>query len=135
MPASSCAPGMLTRSRSISPGPSARRSASGSLKNFARILHYADHPNVHACWNSNPTDVESGSINATFALVASRVRVVHLHDLFDASYPWHELFALLAAQHYEGFTLAEIPESTDPERVLRYFKALWLSYQPGAASR
>ena len=31
--------------------------------------------------------------------------------------------------------LAEIPESTDPERVLRYFKALWLSYQPGAASR
>ncbi len=43
-------------------------------KNFARILQYADHPNVHACWNSNPTDVESGSINATFALVASRVR-------------------------------------------------------------
>ena len=105
------------------------------LKHFARILHYADHLNVHACWNSNPTDVESGSVNATFALVASRVREVHLRDLFDASYPWRELFALLAAQHYEGFTLAEIPESTDPERVLRYFKALWLSYQPGAASR
>jgi hypothetical protein len=35
---------------------------------------------------------------------------VHLRDLFDASYPWRELFALLAAQHYEGFTLAEIPE-------------------------
>ena len=34
------------------------------LKHFARILHYADHPNVHACWNSNPTDVESGSVNA-----------------------------------------------------------------------
>ncbi|HKM56076.1 MAG TPA: hypothetical protein VJY33_21900, partial [Isosphaeraceae bacterium] len=47
------------------------------------------------------------------------------------SYTSRELFALLAAQHYEGFTLAEIPESTDPERVLRYFKALWLSYQPG----
>ena len=105
------------------------------LKHFARILHYAGHPNVHACWNSNPTDVESGSVNATFALVASRVREVHLRDLFDASYPWRELFALLAAQHYEGFTLAEIPESTDPERVLRYFKALWLSYQPGAAIR
>jgi|GEM_PF-5666188 len=26
-------------------------------------------------------------------------------------------------------TQLEIPESTDPERVLRYFKALWLSYQ------
>ena len=78
--------------------------------------------------------MDSGSVKGTFALVASRVREVHLRDLFDASYPWRELFALLAAQHYEGFTLAEIPESTDPERVLRYFKALWLSFQPGAAS-
>jgi hypothetical protein len=26
--------------------------------------------------------------------------------------------------------LAEIPESPDPERVLRYFRALWLAYQP-----
>ncbi len=30
----------------------------------------------------------------------------------------------------EGYTLAEIPESPDPERVLRYFRALWLAYQP-----
>ncbi len=100
------------------------------LKHFARILQYADHPNVYACWNSNSTDVENGSVKATFGLVASRIREVHLRDLCDASYPWRELFTLLAAQHYEGFTLAEIPESTDPERVLRYFKALWLSYQP-----
>ena len=86
---------------------------------------------MYACWNSNPTDVENGSIQAAFALVASRIREVHLHDLFDTSYPWRELLTLLAAQHYEGYTLAEIPESPDPERVLRYFKALWLSYQPG----
>ena len=87
-------------------------------KNFAQILHYADHSNVYACWNSNATDVESGSVSAAFALFASKIREVHLHDLFDATYPWRELFALLAAQHYEGFTLAEIPESPDPERVL-----------------
>ena len=36
-----------------------------------------------------------------------------------ASYPWRELFALLAAQHYEGFTLAEIPESITPARKFR----------------
>ena len=31
---------------------------------------------------------------------------------------------------HDGYTLAEIPESPDPERVLRYFRALWLAYQP-----
>ncbi|MFO0888739.1 MAG: hypothetical protein U0790_06280 [Isosphaeraceae bacterium] len=102
------------------------------LRHFARILQYADHPNVYACWNSNQTDVINGSIRETFALVAPKVREVHLRDLFDPDYPWRDLFALLAAQNYQGFTLAEIPESADPERVLRYFKALWTSYQPGS---
>lgn len=99
------------------------------LTNFARILKYADHPNVYACWNSNPTDVKNGSIRESFALVADRIHEVHLRDLTDETYPWRELFALLKAQRYEGFTLAEIPESRDPERVLRYFRALWLAYQ------
>jgi sugar phosphate isomerase/epimerase len=105
------------------------------LKHFARILQYADHPNVHACWNSNPSDVIDGSVRQTFALVAKKVREVHLRDLFDASYPWRELFALLAAENYEGFTLAEIPESPDPERVLKYFKAIWTAYQPALSQR
>ena len=99
-------------------------------KNFARILEYASHPNVYACWNSNATDVINASVKDSFALVASKVHEVHLRDLFDAAYPWRELFALLANQGYAGYTLAEIPESTDPERVLRYFKALWLALQP-----
>lgn len=101
------------------------------LGNFAKILRYADHPNVYACWNSNPTDVKDGSIKQSFALVADRIHEVHLRDLTDESYPWRELFALLKARNYEGFTLAEIPESRDPERVLRYFRALWLAYQQG----
>ncbi len=65
------------------------------LGNFAKILRYADHPNVYACWNSNPTDVKNGSIKDTFALVADRIQEVHLRDLTDESYPWRELFALL----------------------------------------
>ena len=36
-------------------------------------------------------------------------------------YPWRELFALLDAQNYQGFTLAEIPESADPERGAALF--------------
>jgi sugar phosphate isomerase/epimerase len=100
------------------------------LENFAKILHYADHPNVYACWNSNPTDVKNGSIKESFALAGDRIQEVHLRDLTDENYPWRELFALLKARNYDGFTLAEIPESTDPDRVLRYFRALWLAYQP-----
>lgn len=102
------------------------------LENFAKILRHADHPNVFACWNSNPSDVQGGSIKETFALVQDRVHEVHLRDLTDEAYPWRELFALLHARNYQGFTLAEIPESADPERVLRYFRALWLAYQPTA---
>ena len=101
------------------------------LPSFARILRYADHPNVYACWNSNPTDVKDGTIKESFGLVADRVHEVHLRDLSDESYPWRELFASLKAQKYDGFTLAEIPESRDPDRVLKYFRALWLAYQPG----
>lgn len=104
------------------------------VPNLAKIIRYADHPNVYVCWNSNPTDVVNGSIRENFDLVAPKIREVHLRDLFDEAYPWTELFALLKAQKYEGFTLAEIPESSDPERVLRYFRALWLAYQPKSKS-
>jgi sugar phosphate isomerase/epimerase len=99
------------------------------LENFAKILRYADHPNVYACWNSNPSDVKNGTIKDTFALVADRIQEVHLRDLTDEDYPWRELFTLLKAQKYEGFTLAEIPESRDPDRVLKYFRALWMAFQ------
>jgi sugar phosphate isomerase/epimerase len=100
------------------------------LPNFAKILNHADHPNVFACWNSNPSDVVDGSIRENFALVAPKIREVHLRDLTDEAYPWRELFALLVGSGYEGYTLAEIPESPDPDRVLRYFRSLWLAYQP-----
>jgi sugar phosphate isomerase/epimerase len=102
------------------------------LEHFARILRYADHPNVYACWNSNETDLKGGSIAETFALVGDRIGEVHLRDLTDQDYPWRQLFALLKSRNYDGFTLAEIPESSDPDRVLRYFRALWLAYQPPA---
>ena len=100
------------------------------VPNLARIIEYADHPNVFVCWNSNPSDVVGGSIRDNFRLVAPKIREVHLRDLFDEAYPWAELFALLDEQGYEGFTLAEIPESSDPDRVLRYFRSLWIAYQP-----
>ena len=100
------------------------------VPNLAKIMKYADHPNVYVCWNSNPTDVVNGSIRENFALVADKVREVHLRDLTDEAYPWRDLFALLERQGYNGYTLAEIGENPDPDRILRYFRALWTAYQP-----
>jgi sugar phosphate isomerase/epimerase len=102
------------------------------VPNLAQIMTHANHPNVFVCWNSNPTDVVNGSIRDNFALVAPKIREVHLRDLTDEAYPWRDLFALLDASNFDGYTLAEIPESTDPDRVLRYFRSLWLAYQPRA---
>lgn len=105
------------------------------LPNIARILRYADHPNAYVCWNSNPGETDAnGSIAENFKLVANKIRIVHLRDLYDEKYPWRELFQLLVDSGFEGYTLAEIPDSPDPERVLRYFRALWLAYQPETKS-
>ena len=30
---------------------------------------------------------------------------------------------------FSGFCLAEVPPSTDPVRVMKYFRATWLAYQ------
>ena len=100
------------------------------VPNFAKILAHADHPNVFACWNSNPTDVVDGSIAANFDLIAPKIREVHLRDLTDETYPWHDLFARLVNSGFTGYTLAEIPASDDPNRVLQYFRRLWVALQP-----
>lgn len=106
------------------------------VPNIAKIMEYGDHPNLYVCWNSNPTDVgPDGSIADNFRLVADKVHEVHLRDLTDERYPWRELFALLRDHTYNGYTLAEIPGSSDPERVLSYFRALWLAYQPESESK
>jgi len=104
------------------------------LPNIRAILDAADHDNVLVCWNSNKTDLdENGSIDSNYSLVRGRVGLVHITDLADESYPWRRLFALLAADGYEGFTLAEIAQPTlEPERFMRYYRALWLAYQPQA---
>ena len=62
-------------------------------------------------------------------MVQARIGEVHLRDLFHADYPFRRLFERLTASGYRGYTLAEIPESAEPLRVMRYFRALWLAYQ------
>jgi sugar phosphate isomerase/epimerase len=89
------------------------------------IMEVANHPQVGVCWNSNREDVVDGSVKANFERVRKWVRHAHINELWREDYPWRELFGLLRDANYEGWTMAEIPESADAVRLLRYYRALW----------
>jgi sugar phosphate isomerase/epimerase len=102
----------------------------GDAVDMRRVAEVADHPAVRLCWNSNARfDVdERGSVKSDFDLVRDKIGLVHLHDLTDESYPWSELLGLLRSAGYDGYCLAECaPPSSDPERVLQYFRALYFA--------
>jgi sugar phosphate isomerase/epimerase len=101
--------------------------ATSDLRRIRTILDRADHPNVLACWNSNPTDRDAkGSVMAGFAQVAGRIGNVHITELYRRDYPYRELFGLLKRDGYRGYCLAELPHpSEDPVMVMRYYRALF----------
>ena len=95
-----------------------------------RIMDVADHPHVTVCWNSNPGETINGSIKQNFDLLKKRIgRVVHIHDLYDSRYPYRELFSLLRGIGFQGYCLSESPATSDPLRVMRYYKAMWEELQ------
>jgi sugar phosphate isomerase/epimerase len=102
------------------------------LPHIKTIMDVAAHPNVGVCWNSNQTDLAGAGFDANFDLVRDKIVEVHLRDLYLEEYPWRRLLTRLNQIGYAGFCLAEIPESPDPLRVMRYFRALWLAYQAPA---
>ncbi len=91
----------------------------------AAILKAAGHRNVGACWNSNDTDLVNGSVKASFELLKPWIRSCHITELADTRYPWRELFSLLREAKYDRYTFAEVAESSEPERFLRWYRALW----------
>jgi sugar phosphate isomerase/epimerase len=98
------------------------------LDYIQKIMDIADHPMVTVNWNCNQVDLEGGTLEENFARVAKKIRNVHMRDLYDEEYPWRKLIGLLQGIGYAGYCCAEIPESSDPLRVLRYFRALFIAY-------
>lgn len=104
------------------------------LPNIRKILdHGGNHPAVKVCWNSNPTDLLDGGFDSNFTLVRNQIGQVHMRDLFE-EYPWRDLIRSLHEIGFQGFCFAEIPESKDPVRVLKYFRATFLAYEAGVSS-
>lgn len=99
------------------------------IEYIQKIMRIADHPMVTVNWNSNQSDLEGGTLEENFARVSAKIHHVHMSDLFAEEYPWRRLMGLLSGMKFQGYCCAEIPESKDPLRVMRYFRALFLAYQ------
>jgi len=91
----------------------------------AEIMRATRHGNVGLCWNSNPADVAKGSVKESFHLLRPWLKSAHINELANPSYPWRELFSLMRETKYDRYTLCEAQESKEPERFLRWYKALW----------
>ena len=91
----------------------------------AAIVKNAGHQNVGVCWNSNSADIVNGSVKQSFELLKPWIKSVHINELANDHYPWRELFGLLKEARYDRYTFAEVQESKEPERFLRWYRALW----------
>jgi sugar phosphate isomerase/epimerase len=94
-----------------------------------KILDYADCPHVYVNWNCDATDVEEPGFEAHFNMVGSRIRNVHMHDLWNGAYPYRKLFCLLRKVGYPGYCDAEVGSSTEPIKFMKYYRALFLALQ------
>src|ERR1051325_11627256 len=72
---------------------------------ICKMMEFAGHPMVGICWNSNPEDVQAGSVKSSFELLKPWLRNVHINELWQEEYPWRELFSLLKAAEYNRYTL------------------------------
>ena len=102
---------------------------SAHVPHIKTIMDAASHKNVGVCWNSNQTDLDGEGFEHNFNLVKDKIFSVHMRDLYLDEYPFRKLLTGLNERGFAGYCLAEIPESTDPLRVMRYFRSLWLAYQ------
>ncbi len=99
------------------------------LPNIKTIMDVANHAAVGVCWNSNPTDLAGQGFDHNFELVKRKIMTVHMRDLHLEDYPFRKLLGGLNGIGFTGFCLAEIPQSSDPVRLMKYYRSLWLAYQ------
>ncbi|MEZ6072468.1 MAG: sugar phosphate isomerase/epimerase family protein [Pirellulales bacterium] len=104
------------------------------VPNIKRIMDVATNPNVFVCWNCNQSDLDGEGLAHNFGLVADRLGTIHVHDLIS-DYPWPELFGLLHKSSFTGWQLVEEGQQTsDPVRVMKYYRMLWERMNAEAAS-
>jgi len=99
------------------------------LPHMKTLIDIASHRMVGVCWNSNPTDLDGAGFDHNFDLVKDKIFTVHMRDLHLEDYPFRRLLTRLNEIKFQGYCLAEIPDSKDPVRLMKYYRSLWLAYQ------
>ena len=62
------------------------------MPRIRKIFDYAGNPPaLHACWNSNQTDLLDGGFEANFNLLKEQIGQIHMRDLLLDEYPWRKL--------------------------------------------
>ncbi len=93
-----------------------------------QMIDYSECPYAYVNWNCDANDVKGPGLDANFASVKDRIANVHMHELFD-NYPYRRLFELLRQSGYTGYCDAEIPDSKEPIRLMKYYRATFLALQ------
>ncbi len=88
------------------------------------IMDVCDHPLVGVCWNCNQSDIVNKSVETYLRPLVAKVRECHIHDLYE-DYPYREMIRILREAGFTGFCNIEMPESCEPERLLKYYNLLW----------
>jgi len=103
-------------------------SGTNIVSKVKKMVDYSESPYVFVNWNCEKNDTKDPGLEANFHSVKDRIRNVHLHELWE-EYPYRRLFELLRQSGYEGYCDAEIPESTEPIRLMKYYRACFLALQ------
>lgn len=100
-----------------------------SVALIKKIIDYSDSPYVYINWNCDAMDSAGKGFEYNFNSVKDRIKGVHLHELWMADYPYRLFFKLLSESGYQGYCNAEVSESENPIRFMKYYRALFLAYQ------
>lgn len=104
-------------------------SGTNSVPVIKKIIDYSQSPHVYVNWNCDPSDVAGEGFAYNFNSVKDRIKGVHLHDLDDPKYPYRLFFKLLSESGYKGYCNAEVGQSCEPVKFMKYYRALFLALQ------
>jgi sugar phosphate isomerase/epimerase len=93
-----------------------------------KILDYSNSKHVYVNWNCSPNDTEGEGLEKNFNMVKDQIRGIHLHELYS-DYPYRAFFKLLRESGYNGYCNAEINASSEPVRLMHYYRALFQALQ------
>jgi sugar phosphate isomerase/epimerase len=94
-----------------------------------KIIDYSQSPYVYVNWNCGEVDTEGEGFEYNFNLLKDRIKGVHMHELYNQNYPYRLFFKLLSESGFRGYCNAEVDQSCEPVKFMKYYRALFLALQ------